>query len=173
MVPNTDSCLPEGVDLVEILKDSVQEVFTMMVSNFHETAVVSPETENEVQVRDDSGKPERVSLDTEASVEFHGEINGCVALRCSAAGAMDIARGFLMTDDGETLEVEEVTDALAECANMVTGVLKTKGLDPHGEFEMGLPQVSQPTADHSGEHRGILAYRLAEGLISVEIWIED
>jgi CheY-specific phosphatase CheX len=176
MAPQADSQTPTDMDLVEVLKDAVQEVFCMMVSNFCETTIVSEPEDGALGVEGEFGTPERVEITREASVKFHGgdgEIEGSVLLRCSTEGALDIARGFLMTDEGAALEVEEINDALGECANMVTGVVKTQALDPRGSFEMGIPEVSEHSRARQGEHLGSLAYRLTEGMISVEVWVKD
>ena len=167
------STMPDSVELLDLLKQAVQEVFTTMVFNFCEAVVRSGGDGPVVEVEGSDGGRERIAVDCEALVDFHGELDGSVVLRCSTEGAMDIARGLLMMDEGEALEMEEVADALGECANMVTGSLKTKGLDPHGEFLMGTPRVMDSPGERAGHHRGSLAYRLTQGLISVEIWIAD
>jgi len=165
--------VPDADGLLELLKESVQEVFTTMVFNFCEAAVRDSSDEGELVVENGSGETERVRVDTEAAVDFSGEINGAVVLRCTADGAMDIARGLLMMDAGDALEMEEVADALGECANMMAGSLKTKGLDPHGDFHISVPRVSGPESERDGTQRGSLAYRLEQGLISVEIRMDD
>jgi CheY-specific phosphatase CheX len=93
-----------------------------------------------------------------------------VVLRCSVDSADSIARGLLMMDDSEVLELAAVTDALGECANMLAGSLKTKALDPVGSFQLGLPDFSDPGPGE--EMEGALVYRVAQGVMSVEVWLE-
>lgn len=110
-------------------------------------------------------------FDREAIVEFRGVIEGHVVLRCTAEGAMNLARGLLMLDDGDTsLSVEEINDALKECANMVTGHVKTKVLDPLGACEMSIPFMGSVPTGPADAGDGSLLYRLHEGMLSVEIW---
>ena len=174
MSDTKDHPLPGKSELLDVLKESVQEVFTSMVFTFQEATVRkvagSEGADLELVVEDDD--EEIVHIQTEARVNFKGEIDGCVVLRCCAQGAMDIARGLLMMDESEAIELEEVADALGECANMVTGSVKTKALDPLGEFHMSTPEVIQAVAEIQGDPCGTLAYRLTQGLVSLEIWVD-
>lgn len=164
----------EAAHLLDVLKESVSEVFNSLVFTFEEAAVKTVEEPEgrRVEVTCETNGTEALHVETEARVDFEGLVNGCVVLRCSAEGAFDIARGLLMMDESEALEVEEVADALGECANMVTGSLKTKALDPKGEFHMSTPTVSNEPRVPVGDPSGSLAYRLSQGLVAVEIWVQ-
>lgn len=170
--------LVDEADLVEALQAAVQEVFETMVFTVCESASVDDsELDPEVHVPghhvdDGSGKAEFTRFDIDAEVGFTGELNGRVLLRCSAEGAMDIARGLLMLDDAEAINVAEAADALGECANMVTGVVKTRMLDPLGHFDLTVPKINS-NPELSGKARaGTLAYKLKQGIIAVEVWLE-
>ncbi|MHC4263435.1 MAG: chemotaxis protein CheX [Planctomycetota bacterium] len=166
-------------ELLSALQGAMQEVFTTMVfticeSAVHEVEGTDPrERTSGIAVKDTDGDSVYTQFDIDAEVEFHGEINGWVVLRCSAEGAMDIARGLLMLEEGEALDVAEAADAIGECANMVTGVVKTKMLDPQGDFVIGCPKINIEQGDRDGLRAGTLAYRLTRGVVAVEIWMED
>lgn len=174
MSETKDHPIPGKSELLDVLKESVQEVFTSMVFTFQEATVrqVLGSDGADLEVIGGAEKEELVHIQTEARVSFKGEIDGCVVLRCCAQGAMDIARGLLMMDESEAIELEEVADALGECANMVTGTVKTKALDPLGDFHMSTPEVIQSVAAIQGDQCGTLAYRLTQGIVSLEIWVD-
>jgi len=85
---------------------------------------------------------------------------------------MDIARGLLMLDEGDAIDVAEAADALGECANMVTGVVKTRMLDPRGHFDLSCPKINGAPPKAGQQRAGTLAYELTHGVIAVEIWLE-
>jgi len=160
--------------LMKTLQSCVDEVFSMMVSSFKEAAVksvevVPPRDETKIRFREDKAT-EAVDVDKQVSIGFEGDASGRVVLRCSVDSADSIARGLLMMDDSEVLELAAVTDALGECANMLAGSLKTKALDPVGSFHLGLPDFSDPRPN--GEMEGALVYRVAQGVMSVEVWLD-
>jgi CheY-specific phosphatase CheX len=163
----TSQALPGDAELLAALERAVDEVFSSMVFAFealaeHRSPVATPE---KIGVR--------ASFDREAVVEFRGAISGQVVFRCTADGAHDIARGLLMLDDSTALAVEEVNDALKECANMVTGHVKTNVLDPLGKFDLSIPFMKDVGAQVPGPACGALVYRLQQGLVSVELWRRD
>lgn len=166
-------------ELLGALQDAMQDVFTTMVFTICEAAVhrasdADPrERQAGIEVESTDGEAVFAHFDIDAEVEFHGDLEGWVVLRCSAEGAMDIARGLLMLEEGEALDVAEAADAIGECANMVTGVVKTKMLDPRGEFTIGCPKINISEGGRSGVRAGTLAYRLSRGVVAVEIWLAD
>ena len=169
--------LPRDEDLLAALEQAVENVFSTMVSSFETTALfrgalpeeqVDAQGEVDLVLGDASGV--RVHIDREAVVEFRGVLDGRLALRCSSAGALDIARGLLMLEDDAALAVEDVNDALKECANMLTGHVKTRVLDPHGAISMSVPFVKGAARDPIGPSCGSLIYRLQQGTISLELW---
>jgi hypothetical protein len=162
---------PGDGELVGVLKQSIQDVFSMMACSIEDAALRrdGPEAPAAGGSDDDDPSP----YDLEAVIGFHGRMDGYVVLRCSAQGARDVAHRLLMRDAGETLPLEEVLDALGECVNMVAGSLKTKALDPIDEFRLGLPEIHE-TPPATGDYRcGSLAYRLADGVIAAELWIAE
>ncbi len=86
---------------------------------------------------------------------------------------MDIARGLLMVGEGESLDLEDVIDALGECANMVSGALKCKALDPFGEYTLGTPRIDNNITHDLPEHAGSLVYRLSQGAAAIAVWLSD
>lgn len=160
--------------LMKTLPSCVDEVFSMKVSSFKEAAmksveVVPPREEAKVRYCDEQAT-EAVHVDKQVSIGFQGDASGRVVLRCSVDSADTIARGLLMMDDSEVLELAAVTDALGECANMLAGSLKTRALDPVGKFQLGLPDLSDPAPN--GEMEGALVYKAAQGVMSVEVWLD-
>lgn len=156
--------------VLEHLKESVREVFTVMLNTV--AALVEPGSETE------SGTIEECGLDSErvkfeAVVHFEGTTSGAVILRCCAGGAKNIARNLLMMEDGEEVDIDEVKDALGECANMVTGSLKTRALDPNGAFNLGTPVIDARVELEHEHQAGRLVYRLSQGSVAVEIWFSE
>ena len=70
------------------------------------------------------------------------------------------------------VELEEIKDAIGECANMVGGLLKSKALDPHGQYSLAVPVVETRVDRDELERLGHLVYQLSEGRMAVEIWLE-
>lgn len=162
LAPGSASDLPSGELLLETLKESIQEVFAMMMIPIDD----APEGASKGSDPQASEQGEY-----EVSVDFEGSGCGSVVLRCTDRGARDIARGLLMLEAEDTLEESDIYDALAECANLVTGTLKTKVLDPVAEFAMGVPRTEGPLPEGREKHEGALAYRLSTGSISAEVWL--
>ena len=163
--------MPSREELLALLRDSVHEVFSATVSSFKEAAQVTEQGHHALSIEDENGVRLTAMIDIEAAVEFKGSLSGSVVVRCTAQGAMDIARELLMLDATTSLAVPEIEDALGECANMVSGVLKRRALDPSGEFQLGLPEIRR-TPKASGQPSGKLAYQLSEGVVSMELWLD-
>lgn len=164
--------LPSREELLDVLRESVHEVFSSTVTSFKQAAQVSQQGETAVALEDENGVRVTASIDLEAAVAFKGSLSGSVVVRCSAQGAMDIARGLLMLDATTSLAVQEIEDALGECANMVSGVLKRRALDPRGTFELGLPEIRR-APKVIGRPGGMLVYQLSEGVVSMELWLDE
>jgi CheY-specific phosphatase CheX len=153
--------------LLEILKQAVDEVFSTMAGSLYAAHLgEDPSTASQ------PGSDEGARLDSEAEVLFHGALLGSIVLHFSTEGALNVARGLLMLDEGETLEVAEVSDAIGECANMVAGCVRTRALDPQAAIAMSLPTVRLSPQDRpESERHGRLAYRLSQGHMAAEIWL--
>ncbi len=159
--------------LLETLKESVDEVFTTMLGVVGELVdqhgTGQPDEPGEIKWPDGQ-QPSHV--DFEAIVDFKGVVNGAVILRAERDGALDIARGLLRLGEDEVLEIEDVMDALGECANMLTGSLKCKALDPCGGFHLGTPKIDTRVDREHDHHFGGLVYQLSRGCTSLEIWMD-
>ena len=171
----------EGLDfpsadlLLETLKTSIEDTFSAMLIHFSEAAhQVRPSEENHVKGCSADEEQHPLEIEYESSVKFEGALNGAVVLRFSAHGAQDVARGLLMLEEGDALELEDICDALGECANLVSGALKNKVLDPVSQFTMSVPTTCGPLA--SGEstqgHGSTLAYHLTRGQLTAEVWLD-
>ena len=157
-----------GEDLLPALIECANEVFGMMLSS---VATLVHKSGPAADVPVEEKLEDKVAF--EATVAFHGCPSGAVLLRCTADGALDIARGLLMLDEGEEIEAEEVKDALGECANMLSGSLKSKVLDPNGEYTLGTPQIDAVVNPGPGEHQGSLIYRMESGSTALEVWTDE
>ncbi|MBK7641982.1 MAG: chemotaxis protein CheX [Planctomycetes bacterium] len=158
-------------EMVAHLQSAVEDVFQTMLNTMI-TLIDAGCAEGAPRAALPSGgEPARVQF--EAVVPFSGPRNGAVVLQCTAEGAMDIARGLLMLEAGCSVPLEEVQDAIGECANMVSGSLKTRALDPYGVFHLGVPQFGTSSADASRRSAGQLAFRMSEGCAAVEVWMEE
>jgi len=158
--------------ILDDMKESVEEVFSTMLDTVA-TIIESSEL-------GDGGQPaapveDHVEdhVEVEAIVDFFGDPNGSVVLRATAEGAADIARKLLMMEDDESVDLEEIEDALGECANMVTGSLKTRALDPHGSFQLEPPRIDTRVNIDNNHHAGSLVFELHQGSVAVEIWLSE
>ena len=154
-------------DLVEILKESADEVFMTMIGL---VGVLVDQA--------GSDEPSTVSehvdeVEYEAVVSFSGDRTGAVILRAGNEGAFDIARGLLMMGDDDPIDVDEVMDAMGECANMLTGSLKCKALDTRGDFSLGTPAIGRRVEMKYENHLGGLVYKLSSGCTAVEVWMDE
>ncbi|MFT5155192.1 MAG: hypothetical protein ACI841_005203, partial [Planctomycetota bacterium] len=164
-----------GIDkacLLPSLMECADEVFGMMlasVANLVEKC--EPDSgQNASQESIDQVVEERITF--EATVAFHGKPNGLVRLRCTPNGALDLTRGLLMLEDGDEVSVEDIKDALGECANMLSGTLKTKALDPFGDYTLGTPVIGAHVDHGMKEHLGGLVYQLTSGCTALEVWTD-
>ena len=148
-------------EILDQMKESVEEVFGTMLGS------VATLLDQEAPCQ------EGETIDIEAVVEFSGDPNGAVILRACAAGASDIARKLLMMEEDETVDLEEIQDALGECANMVTGSLKTRALDPRGTFQLGTPTIATKVHVPHEHQTGRLVFALSQGNVAVEIWLSE
>ncbi len=160
-------------ELLSHLQASVEDVFQTMLNTM--VTVVEPahgpsEPRSALPA---SGGLDPVHVHVEAKVDFSGPQNGALILQCTAEGAMDIARGLLMLDSQTTVSLDEVKDAIGECANLVTGALKTRAFDPHGTFRLGVPQIATRSTRERQPDVGQLVFRMSEGCVAVEIWLEE
>lgn len=157
--------------LFQALEEAAKETFDTIATSFEkQVRVGSGEVKDPTQIFKQIVDGEHGQVHICAKVDFLGEVNGQVILRCNAQGALDISRGLLMMDAGEAIQIDEVEDALAECANIIGGLMKTKALDPHGSYKLGLPEIFRLPHDSEGVHGGSLLYQIKQGIISVEIW---
>lgn len=171
-----DNPILKQEELVQTLRVCVDAVFATMVTSFKAAAVknvesLQPRQEGAIRFRDDGADPCSKEVHEQVEISFSGEsARGRVVLRCSVESADSIARGLLMMEESEALDPSVVRDALGECANMLAGSLKTKALDSIGTFKLGLPDFSYSAP--AGEIEGELVYQVAEGVMSVEVWLD-
>ncbi len=157
-----------SADLLEILHESADEVFSTMIGL---VGVLLDQTLEGESISLTESSAEEIVY--EAVVGFSGLRTGAVILKAGHGGALDIARGLLMLAEDEEVEAEEIEDALGECANMLSGSLKRKALDPTGGFHLGTPQIGQTVAVEHDTQLGGLVYELSQGCISVEVWMDE
>lgn len=168
------TALPSDAELLGHLERAVDEVFATMIGACERRARVDGAglTERssgaELELLLNGGALLRV--DREAVVEFRGALDGRVAIRANAACATAIARGLLMSEEDDALALEEVNDALKECANMLTGWLKSKALDPLGAFSMSVPFIKDAPRELVGAPAGTLIYSTRGGEFAIELW---
>jgi len=127
--------------ILDQMKEAVEEVFSTMLDTVAELVERGDCTHSNPQ--NAGSEVEQTPVAIEAVVDFIGDPTGSVILRATAQGALDIARKLLMAEDDEAIDLEEVQDALGECANMVTGALKTRVLDPEGQFDLSIRYKSE------------------------------
>lgn len=168
------AALPSDAELLGHLERAVDEVFTTMIGACQRRArvdgveLIERPSGAELELLLDGGALLRV--DREAVVEFRGALDGRVAIRANAACAKAIARGLLMSEEDDALALEEVNDALKECANMLTGWLKSKALDPLGAFSMSVPFIKNAPRELVGKPAGTLVYSTSGGEFAIELW---
>lgn len=171
---DSNPCVPDRDELIKSLSACVNQVFETMVSSFEDSTLrridefkSTHDGQTMIEGLDESALKElsekRVVLD------ISGDAEGYMTLHCSPEGAASIARGLLMMEADESLELEDVCDALGECANMLAGSLKSLALDPIGDF-----QLSTPRFDSEGAHpEDPLVYQVSKGLMSLEIRFKE
>lgn len=152
-------------DILTALTEAAEDVFNTMLTGMAELVG---------RLEADSGhKESHDRVDIEAIVRFSGDYEGTVVLLCSTEGALDITRGLLMMDEQEPIELEEIQDAIGECANMLGGSLKTNSLDKMGQIHLGTPVVASRVNRGSQDHMGSLIYNLTGGPVVVSVWLES
>ncbi len=157
---------PRRAEIVDALRDSVSEVFSSVMISFRE------QVKNHTAGTGTASELEAAELHTCISIQIEGELDATVILRCDASGAADIAHGLLMLGPDETLAMEEIDDALGECANLIVGKVKTDLLDPIGAFRLGLPHKVDTQLRQPWQPAGHQIYQLKEGVISIELWCD-
>ena len=154
-----------STDILSALTEAAEDVFNTMLTGMAELVE-----------RLDGGhehRDEHDRVDIEATVKFSGDYMGTVVLRCSTEGALDITRGLLMMEEADPIELEEIQDAIGECANMLGGSLKTNSLDKMGNISLGTPVVASRVNKEGQDHMGSLIYNLTGGPVVVSIWLES
>ena len=75
------------------------------------------------------------------SITFKGNLEGCLSICCSRAGAKVIAANMLGMDPNEDVADDDICDAMGEVANMVMGGVKSRIQDSVGTIEVSIPSV--------------------------------
>jgi len=151
-------------ELLEMLQESARSVFASLDVQVSEVARTSDSD-------DSAGDAEaRREMDVQAVIPFDGSLAGVVVLRCSRGGAKDIARSMLMLADCTSLGIEDVQDAVGECANMVCGRLKQQ-VEP--ELFISPPEVGIGLLEKRGRLLTSCVYELSRGPAGVEIWLDS
>lgn len=162
-------------ELLDTLHHCVGNLFSTMLSSLGTNVLkrlepASPRADRAIHCREPGCESTVFEPVEQVVIPFVGTFNGRIVLRFTIESGEDIARGLLMMDESEPIDNSAVCDALCECANMVAGTLKTKALDPVGQHQLGLPSLSCPI--EAGQLEGELVYRVAKGVMSVEIWLD-
>ncbi len=164
--------MPSDERLLVSLKEVVREVFETMLTVECMSSDPLGLTASDAPHRVRSS--ERVAQHAyEALIAFDGDVRGTVLLRCEADGAAELARGLLMMGPTEMLGVGEISDALGECANMVTGSLEASSHEGKVALRLAPPIVAARTAEHGPDLAGTLSYRLSKDFLAVELWVES
>lgn len=169
---------PNSLDeaLLGALASAVDEIFSTLVPTSVErvnlSSVAIAEGGSTMEIEAPDGESSQVALDLEARVDFfQEELKGRAFIRCDTEGAGEITRSMLMMEEGDPVEEQDVLDALGECANMLAGTVKTRLLDAHGEYRLGLPEVGSPRADGHTCPSSKVAYLLSKGALNIEVWL--
>jgi len=102
----------EQICFNEILLGSAKEVFETMIF---------------MDVEECSDSDQKVEGDSIlGSITFKGDINGCLVICCNQTCAKIIAANMLGMDAEDTINKEDIYDAIGEVANMVMGSLKSR-----------------------------------------------
>ncbi len=168
--------LPSDRELVDHLERAVAEVFATMIGECERIARLdgalpgeATREEGRVELDLHAGASAAMSVEREAVVEFRGPLDGRLSLRTGEQCASAIARGLLMSAPDDPLAREDVEDALKECANMLTGWIKSQALDPVGSFSMSVPFIGAGQRELVGPPLGALVYRTSGGLFALEL----
>lgn len=146
-------------ELIAQLQKAIETTFASIVLPFEGVGLEDAK---------DGGEGVRVR----ATIKFDGDLEGHVLLHCSLSGAHDISRGMLMLEEGDPLELNDVVDAMGECANLVAGVLKRNAFDTAGTVRMSTPKVEVDAPDAVFPRPDAqLAYKLVRGVSAAEVWV--
>ena len=116
----------DEVCLNDALLEGAQEVFNTMISGNIESC------ESDQDIEGDS---------LLSSITFNGDLEGCLAICCSAPCAKTIAVNMLAMDPSEELSEEEICDALGEVTNMVMGSVKSRIQNVASNISVSIPTV--------------------------------
>ncbi len=56
---------------------------------------------------------------------------------------------------------------------MLSGSLKSKALDPFGDYTLGTPTIDAVVSRGNAEHQGSLIYRMESGTTALEVWTDE
>ena len=110
----------------DALIEGAQEVFSTMISGNIESCESGQDIEGDSLL---------------GSITFNGDLEGCLALCCSAPCAKTIAVNMLAMDPSEELSEEEICDALGEVTNMVMGSVKSRIQNVASDISVSIPTV--------------------------------
>jgi chemotaxis protein CheX len=77
------------------------------------------------------------------SITFTNNIEGCLAILCSAPCAETIAANMLGVDTPDEITEEGICDALGEVTNMVMGSIKSRLQTDGTELQVSIPTVTR------------------------------
>jgi CheY-specific phosphatase CheX len=99
-----------------------------------------------------------------------GEITLQIGIDVDEAGAAKLTRALLMMEEDEEVELEDITDAMGEIANMVAGGVKSRLIAVESSLTIGLPHFVEGETDDSNTlvlHQHWLTARDSAGDIPV------
>ncbi len=165
-----------GVDadlLLEALDEAARELFRSIASQYERDL---EEAESSGGILACSALPlvvDDIPTETCIGIGFYGEVTGEVVLRCNSAAAENLAKSLLRMEQGEELQVGDVEDSLAECANIIGGLMKTKALDPFGDYALGIPRIVTHPVDAEGDRAGCLLFSREQDMVTLEVWAKN
>ena len=92
---------------------------------------------------EESSEPDR-QVEADAllgSITFRGNLEGCLAICCSAPCAKTIAVNMLGMEPDEEISQADINDAIGEVTNMVMGSVKSRLQDNLGNIDVSIPSV--------------------------------
>ena len=117
-----------NVCIEDALLSSIKEVFEAMV--FME---VEPTEETAPNFEGDS---------VLASINFAGNLKGCISICCTWDCAKEVASNMLGIDPDEGLSPEEICDAIGEITNMIMGKVELELEQIYGPLKASIPSVT-------------------------------
>lgn len=75
------------------------------------------------------------------SISFKGPLEGSLTVKCDTESAARIAKSMMMMEESDSIEIEEVEDAIGEVVNLVLGGVKSRLLESVGEIDISVPTV--------------------------------